>query len=111
MATGACATVNPTGTCLSEPTACSPVTNPVCGCDGKSYANDCEREAAGISSWFTGTCSSASCPTAIPMSLTACSLANISCVYSITTGVNAGCVERFVCSAGSWSAPVVLCPN
>ncbi len=36
------------GACVSAATPCAPVSEPVCGCDGTLYVNDCERLAAGV---------------------------------------------------------------
>jgi Kazal-type serine protease inhibitor-like protein len=109
LASGGCATVDPVGVCTTKPLGCDPVVDPVCGCDGKSYASDCERQAAGISLWADGVCSDPTCPATAPQSGNSCAQGNIACVYSITTGPNAGCVQRLTCMGGVWSAPVVVC--
>ena len=52
-----CALSNARGTCQTTPQQCLATSAPVCGCDGKSYENDCHRRQAGQSLAHTGGCS------------------------------------------------------
>ena len=44
------------GTCAPKPTACDDIAEPVCGCDGVTYANRCTANAEGVDIAYEGTC-------------------------------------------------------
>jgi hypothetical protein len=46
------------GQCKSRPTTCPGMYSPVCGCDNKTYGNECEAHSVGISVQYKGQCCS-----------------------------------------------------
>ena len=53
---GSCGAADQTGVCTQIPDACLFLYQPVCGCDGKNYGNDCEAAARQISIAKLGLC-------------------------------------------------------
>jgi len=54
---GKCGVADLTGTCMKRLQVCSDLEKPVCGCDGKTYGNDCKRQRAGVQKDHEGSCS------------------------------------------------------
>ena len=57
-----CDWADATGVCTPRPQVCPEISQPVCGCNGKTYGNECEANAAGIDVVSDGACRPAHCP-------------------------------------------------
>ena len=53
---GTCGFFDVNRTCTKKPRFCSRIFRPVCGCDGKTYGNDCSRQSAGVQLNHAGEC-------------------------------------------------------
>lgn len=54
---GKCKRIGVIGHCAKVPKAClSQIVRPVCGCNGKTYANDCLRQMAKVQKSHNGRC-------------------------------------------------------
>ena len=53
---GQCGTTDLKGQCVAVPEICTEHEKPVCGCDGKTYGNDCKRQRAKAQKDHDGAC-------------------------------------------------------
>lgn len=55
-APGRCGSAGLPGVCVPSPGPCVRIYKPVCGCDAKTYGNDCERRNARVARSHEGAC-------------------------------------------------------
>jgi len=53
---GQCRVADAFGTCVRVPKICTFIFRPVCGCDGKTYSNDCARQSKKVALKHKGKC-------------------------------------------------------
>jgi hypothetical protein len=63
---GQCTVAEAPGKCDKAPSFCMRVSRPVCGCNGKTYANDCERQRVKVQLDHAGACKKESPPVPPP---------------------------------------------
>jgi hypothetical protein len=56
LPTGQCSAPDVAGTCAKTPDFCMRVSRPVCGCNGKTYMNECEARKAKVAIDASGAC-------------------------------------------------------
>jgi hypothetical protein len=56
MSAGLCKAADAQGRCVKAAELCTRIVRPVCGCDDRTYGNDCERRAAKVQKAYDGRC-------------------------------------------------------
>ena|SRR5438093_1191591 len=53
---GLCGAADAPGRCVRVPQICMQLYRPVCGCDNKTYSNDCDRRTVRVAKAYDGRC-------------------------------------------------------
>jgi hypothetical protein len=112
----ACGAADRPGLCEPRPQLCPDVFQPVCGCDGKTYGNGCQANAAGTDVASQGPCACqpqdcgppppvAICPNGTPPPVSCEPDASAACHWKV--GPCPVCVQNVLCIVGDHFDPVL----
>lgn len=76
----ACGVGDVQGVCAKKPTICNMMFIPVCGCDGKTFPNECSAAANGVSVAYVGACRASS---------------KTECIQQVTCGIKDGAAKEY----------------
>jgi len=110
IATGNCMLMSASqeGVCITPPEMCTYDFNPVCGCDGVSYSNECDALGSGVNVMNVGCCpDDEDCEDNIKDSSTSADEATTPCTY-FNAGNDEGCGSGDMCKIATGNCMLMI---